>query len=59
VELPESSLPQEDGPRQLALRCITASLCSLPEVERVLIVENGAPLSEEPLTSNPVWFCAE
>ena len=58
VELALNSLPLEEGPRQLALRCIVASLCSLPDVEGVMISENGTPLSPEPWSPDPVWFCA-
>lgn len=56
LELQAASLPEEEMERGQAIRCITATLASLPEVDAVLIYENGVPLSREPLKPDESWF---
>ncbi len=56
LDLEAGSLPAEEMERELALRCIAATLSSLPEVDAVLIYENGIPLTQEPLKPEEAWF---
>lgn len=56
LSLQAGSLPEEGLNRELAVRCVTATLASLPEVDAVLILENGSPVTPEPLTPEADWF---
>lgn len=56
VELGPDSLPSEERAHTLAIRSITATLASLPEVETIVILEDGNPVSEEPITPSDAWF---
>ncbi len=57
VDLAPGSLPAEGRPRELAIRSLTATLCSLPEVGSVLLSEDGAAVSPSPLIPADSWFC--
>ncbi|MBR3076771.1 MAG: GerMN domain-containing protein [Oscillospiraceae bacterium] len=57
VDLAAGTLPEESWPRELALRSIAATLCSLPELRSVRILENGTPVGRAPLIPAESWFC--
>lgn len=57
VELASGTLPGDGGARELAIRSLTATLCSLPEVEAVRLLEDGQPVGEEALSPAESWFC--
>lgn len=59
VELAEHTLPTDLDARETALRSIVATLTSLPEVDAVRILEDGIPVSFEPMTPSDDWFCAQ
>ena len=56
LDLQAGSLPADEMERELALRCITATIASLPEVDAVLVLEDGVPLTPEPLKPEDSWF---
>lgn len=56
VALEAGALPQVERARELALRAIVGTLCSLPEIEAVKITENGVSVSLNPLTPADSWF---
>lgn len=56
VDLGANSLPGDEPARSTAIRSITASLASLPELDAVLITENGSPVSPEPIRPQSDWF---
>lgn len=58
VRLAEKTLPTDSVDRELAIRCITATLCSLPEVERVIVLEGRSDTGATPRTPEEDWFCA-
>lgn len=49
-------LPAENAERELCLRCICATLCSLPTVNAVEISEGSSLLTKEPLQPRADWF---
>lgn len=51
------ALPAEAYARDQALRAVTATLCSLPEISSVLLTEAGSPLTDAPLSPAEDWFC--
>ena len=57
VELPKNTLPYEEPAREIAIRSITATLTTLPEVLSVALSEDGVPVSETPLVPEESWFC--
>lgn len=59
VELAEHTLPTDPQARETAIRSITATLTSLPEVKAVLITEGGASLTPNALTPLESWFCVQ
>ena len=56
VDLGANSLPGDEPARSTAIRSIAASLASLPELDAVLITENGSPVSPEPIRPQSDWF---
>ncbi len=56
VELQNGSLPADLTARGLAIRSITATLTSLPDVDAVLILEEGIPVTAEALAPDKTWF---
>ena len=58
VDLASGTLPAEDRDRRLSIRSIAATLCSLPEISRVSLLEDGSPVSDEPLSPQEAWYCS-
>lgn len=56
VTLAENALPTEISAREMAIRSLTATLTSLPEVNSVVILEGTTPVSAEPLRPEAFWF---
>ena len=56
VRLAENTLPADPQDRELAIRSITATLSSLPEIKSVVVLE-GSSASTAPLTPSEDWFC--
>lgn len=56
VILPRSTLPTDALLRQLALRSITATLCTLPEINEVVIWEEDDLLTFKPMSPQENWF---
>lgn len=56
VDLGANSLPGDEPARSTAIRSIAASLASLPELDAILITENGSPVSPEPIRPQSDWF---
>lgn len=59
LNLSAGVLPKDPGSRRLAIRALTATLCSLPEIQALTLLEEGAPLSPGPMTPEAAWFAAE
>ena len=58
LDFEAGALPAEAYARDQALRAVTATLCSLPEISAVLVTEAGSPLTVSPLSPAEDWFCA-
>ena len=56
VILPPGTLPTDALLRQLALRSIIATLCSLPEINEVVIREADDLLTFKPMSPQSSWF---
>ena len=56
VELSAGTLPVEEDAWEQALRSITATLCTLPEIRAVTLVEGGSPVTSRPLQPEAAWF---
>lgn len=50
------SLPEAERDRMFAIKSIVATLSALPEVDAVLLVEDGRSLSAEPIYPQDTWF---
>ena len=58
VDLATGTLPEETLARELTIRCVTATLCSLPEVDAVQLQEQGTPVTYTPRSPTSDWFAA-
>ena len=56
VNLAPGTLPVQSQERLLALRALTATLCSLPEIAALEVSEGGIVITDEPLSPEPEWF---
>ena len=57
VVLAKNTLPADTASREMAIRSITASLCSIPEINAVVLREDSDISSVGPLTPESDWFC--
>ena len=57
VVLAENSLPTDPSARELVIRSITASLCTLPRIKSVKILDGSGNAPGEALTPAAEWFC--
>lgn len=58
VRLSEQTLPADRISREIAIRSIVATLCSLPEVDTVLLHDGTVFVSDAPLAPSDDWFYA-
>ena len=56
VNLARHQLPEDELARKIAIRCITATLCSLPDLRSVEIWQEGTLITPQPLSPESSWF---
>lgn len=59
VYLEKDTLPVNAAEREEALRIITATLTSLSKIRSVAILEDGKPVTDEPMRTDAAWLLQE